>query len=310
MCPTIYTESYTLGDVLKYEQLNKHSRDQIVVLAAQTLSVGSVLGKVTAGSVPTTGTLTAGAGANGTMTSVTGGVNVKVGSYIMRCVKAVSNAGDFEIKDPDGNIIGIATTGVAFTHNQINFTINDGATDYSVGDYFTVAVPAGGGQMRAINFSGVDGSTHAVGLSWKAYNAAAPGTRTLAYNSGGTYEVLPGDILTGHTSSAYATVVSCGLSTGTWAGGNAAGTFTLQGQVGTFSNGETFDVGGNTNVATNNAGGDSTAVAASDIAGVAVVRDAEIVSTRLVWPTGATAAQKAAAIVELNALGITVRDYA
>ena len=307
--PSILREGYGLGDVLRYEELDKMSRDEVVVLAAQELLVGEVLGRVTAGTCPTDGTVVGPTG-NGTMTAVTAGVDVKVGIYQARCIKVVGNLGDFEVRDPDGVLIGIATTGTAFAHDQINFTINDGGTDWDLEDTITVTVPAGGLQVREINFSGVDGTAHAMGLSWAAYDASAPGTRTLAYNSGGTYEVLPGDTITGDTSAATAVVVACGLTGGTWAGADAAGTFTVQEQSGTFSAGETFSVGGNSNVATNNAGGDSTAVAASDLGGVAVVRHARVVSTRLVWPTGATAAQKAAAIVELAALGIIVRDYA
>jgi len=308
--PSILREGYSLGDVLRYEEIDKMSRDEVVVLAGQELAVGEVLGRVAAGTCPTTGTLTATAGANGTMTTVTAGVDVQVGIYKIRCVKVVGNLGDFEVRDPDGVLIGIATCGTAFTHNQINFTINDGGTDFSLEDYFTVTVPAGGLQVREINFSGVDGTAHAMGLCWAAYDASAPGTKTLAYTSGGTYEVLPGDTLTGNTSATTAVVVSMTLTGGTWAAGTAEGVFTLQEQSGTFSAGETLNVAGNTNVATNDAGGDSTAVAASDLGGVAVVRGARIVSTRLVWPAGATATQKAAAIVELAALGIIVRDYA
>ena len=308
--PTISREGYSLGDVLRYEELDKMSRDEIVILAGQSVVVGEVLGRVTAGTCPTTGTAGGANTGNGTCASVTAGVDVKVGIYTARCIKKVTNAGDFEISDPDGFLIGIATTGTAFAHDQINLTISDGSTDFELEDLFTITVPAGGLQCREINFSGVDGSAHAMGLAWAAYDASAPGTRTLAYNSGGTYEVMPGDTITGNTSAATAVVVACGLASGTWAGGDAAGTFTLQEQSGTFSAAETLNVGGNTNVATNNAGGDSTAVAASDLGGVAVVRHARVVSTRLVWPTGATAAQKAAAIVELAALGIIVRDYA
>ena len=308
--PTLSREGYSLGDVLRYEEIDKMSRDEVTVLAGQVLVVGEVLGRVTAGTCPTEGTAGGTNTGNGTCTGVTAGVDVKVGIYTARCVKVVTNLGDFELSDPDGNLIGIVTTGTAFSHHQINLTINDGGTDFVLEDTFTITVPAGGLQVREINFSGVDGTAHAMGLSWAAYDASAPGTRTLAYNSGGTYEVMPGDTITGNTSAATAVVVSCGLSTGTWAGGDAAGTFTLQEQSGTFSAAETLNVGGNTNVATNNAGGDSTAVAASDLGGVAVVRHARVVSTRLVWPTGATAAQKAAAIAELAALGIIVRDYA
>lgn len=302
--PTITTEAYTLGDVLKLEAEGLHSRDEIVVLAGQSVIVGEVLGHITVGTVPTTGTADAGNTGDGTCTTVTGGVNTKVGIYQLRCVKAVGNLGDFEIRDPDGILLGIATVGTAFAHDHINLTLNDGGTDFVLEDIFTITVPAGGLQYREINFSGIDGSSHAAGLSYAAYDASASGERTLAYTSGGTYEVKPGDTVTGATSAATAIIVQSPVSSGSWAGGDAAGTFIFQDQVGTFV-GENLNVGANLNVCT--VAGNSTATAATDLAGVAVVRDAEIVSERLTWPTGATAAQKAVAILELAALGIIVR---
>jgi hypothetical protein len=45
----------------------------------------------------------------------------------------------------------------------------------------------------------------------------------------------------------------------------------------------------------------------ADVAGVAIVRDAQIVSSNLVWPDGATAAQKAAALAQLKENGIVTR---
>lgn len=73
--------------------------------------------------------------------------------------------------------------------------------------------------------------------------------RTLAYTSGGTHEVLVGDILTGASSGATARVISLTLTSGTWAGGDAAGTFTLCDKSGTFV-AENLDEGGNSNVCT------------------------------------------------------------
>lgn len=73
--------------------------------------------------------------------------------------------------------------------------------------------------------------------------------RTLAYTSGGTHEVLVGDILTGATSGATARVISLTLTSGTWAGGDAAGTFTLCDKSGTFV-AENLDEGGNSDVCT------------------------------------------------------------
>ena len=305
--PTDQTMSRSLSDTLKLEAEGLHSRDAISVLAAQNLGVGAVLGKVTAGSVPTTGTAGGGNTGNGTMTGVTGGKYVKVGTYTMTCVETHLNLGTFAVKGVNGEAIGTAYVGETFTSSEINFTINDGGTDFSLGDTFTVAVAAGGGQYRAINPSGVDGSAIAAGILYAAVDASASGDHTLAYTSGGTYEIVPGDTITGATSGATARVVSVGQTSGTWAGGDAAGTFILDTVSGTFQ-AENLNVGANSNVAT--IGGASSAVAATDQDGVAVVRDAEIVDDYLEWPSGTTAAEKATALSELADNGIVTRDAA
>ncbi len=58
--------------------------------------------------------------------------------------------------------------------------------------------------------------------------------RTLAFTSGGTTTIVVGDIIIGATSGAYARVIEVTLASGTWAGGDAAGTFKICSQVGTF----------------------------------------------------------------------------
>ena len=72
---------------------------------------------------------------------------------------------------------------------------------------------------------------------------------SITYTSGGTYQVVAGDIITGATSGATATVIGVALSSGTWAGGDAGGTFYLKFQSGTFQS-ENLNVGANSNVAT------------------------------------------------------------
>jgi hypothetical protein len=72
---------------------------------------------------------------------------------------------------------------------------------------------------------------------------------TVALTSGGTYEIEVGDTVTGATGAATAYVAGVSLSSGSWAGGDAAGTLTLRGVTGTFQ-AENLDVGINSNVAT------------------------------------------------------------
>ena len=72
---------------------------------------------------------------------------------------------------------------------------------------------------------------------------------TIAFASGGTYEPLPGDTITGATGAATATIIDVEVDTGTWDGGDAAGTITLINQSGAFE-AENLDIGSNTDVAT------------------------------------------------------------
>jgi len=312
--PIDTTQSRDISSIIKGEASDYLSRDKVTVLAAQELAIGTVLGKVTAGSVPTTGTLTAGAGANGTMTAVTGGKNTKVGTYKATCIQAVTHGGVFEVTGVSGEHIGTCAitpgSGLAgaFTSDQINFTLTDASTDFAYGDYFSVVVAAGGGQVKILNLTGVDGSRNAVGiLGPYAIDAGASGQKTVAYTSGGTYEIMPGDVITGNTGGAYARIVAITLTSGTFAAGTAAGVITVDGQVGTFQS-ETLNVGANSNVAT--IGANTSAVSASDVDGVMFARNCQYVDDYLIWPSGATAAQKAIAKTELAALGIIERDQA
>jgi hypothetical protein len=88
--PTVITEGTYLNDLLKFEMDNYHSREQVTVLAGQDLIMGSVIGKIKVGPVPTTGTAGTNTGAV-TCTGVTGGNKTKVGVYTLRCVTVVAS---------------------------------------------------------------------------------------------------------------------------------------------------------------------------------------------------------------------------
>jgi hypothetical protein len=94
-------------------------------------------------------------------------------------------------------------------------------------------------------FSSVLNQTRCSLLSVDDYD----GIRKLAYTSGGTYEVVAGNTITGATSAATAVVQTVELDSGTWAGGNAVGSLWVNTQVGTFE-AENLNVGANSNVAT------------------------------------------------------------
>ena len=75
---------------------------------------------------------------------------------------------------------------------------------------------------------------------------------TLGFDSGGSNTISPGDVIVGETSSAQGLVFSVSLTSGTWAGGDAAGTFSLRRVAGTFQNDEELTASGDTGAATVN----------------------------------------------------------
>lgn len=94
--------------------------------------------------VPTEGTADGGNTGNGTCTAVSGGAKVKSGTYKLECIDAsVSGSEVFQVSDPEGSTLPPATVGVAYVNEQILFTLNDGSTDFVVGDSFTVPVTSG-----------------------------------------------------------------------------------------------------------------------------------------------------------------------
>lgn len=93
------------------------------------------------------------------------------------------------------------------------------------------------------------------GLTAAMYKATTSGWslvslgREVGFTSGGAYEILEGDTITGATSAATAVVGRVILVSGSWASGTAVGRLILVSQSGTLQ-AENLNVGANTNVAT------------------------------------------------------------
>lgn len=97
---------------------------------------------------------------NGTMTAISLGKDAKIGDYIVKCVTAATDSGTFSVVDPDGNRLGDAVVATAFESSQINFTINDGSTDFTAGATFTIPVEESddAGKGKLCDANSVDGS--------------------------------------------------------------------------------------------------------------------------------------------------------
>jgi hypothetical protein len=164
------TQGNMLKDILKWEEDNFFSREAVTIASGQDLDLGAVVGKITLGTCPTTGTAGSNTGA-GTCTGVTAGLKAKLGIYVLKCIIAQTGAGVFSVKDPDGYGLPNAVVAHAYTDDQINFTLNDGSPDFVIGDTFTITIAAGSGYVTELDPDGVNGSQDAYGFVIAAYDA-------------------------------------------------------------------------------------------------------------------------------------------
>jgi hypothetical protein len=185
-----FTQPKGLSSVLKWETHTDYSRESVVLLAgsgaARAIGLGMILAMLT-----NTATAAAVAAADpgntgdGVMTMssppVTGAA--KEGVYTVVCTEPAANGGTFDVSDPDGNSIGTATVGAAFT-KHVRFTIADGAADFVTGDRFTIEVTKASsnpnaGKVVAWNPTASDGSEVPWGIAANA--AEAPDGQDLEF---------------------------------------------------------------------------------------------------------------------------------
>lgn len=108
---------------------------------------------------------------NGAMGAITVDNNAIAGDYVLTVIKAATNAGDFQVVDPNGKVVGLGTVAAAFSAGGLSFTLADGATDFAVGDTFTITVEAGSGNYAMHDPSGSDGRESAAALLFDAVDA-------------------------------------------------------------------------------------------------------------------------------------------
>ena len=173
---TTKTETLHAGGFLLSEAEDSYrSRDAGTLASGQNLGAGYVVSQVyTIGSATFVGTV----GTRGTVTvAATVGEKTQIGVYKLICTAAASNAGTFQLRAPDGQLVTfdtatvITVAGGAFTSDHLGITIADGATDFSVGDTYTITITAGGFTQLAP--SATDGSQIAAGILYGPVDASS-----------------------------------------------------------------------------------------------------------------------------------------
>ncbi|MCC7271413.1 MAG: head decoration protein [Alphaproteobacteria bacterium] len=148
------------GDWLKHESDPRYTRERVVLLssgAARTIASGTVLGRV-ATATPATGAAAGGNTGNGVLGAVTVGAGAAPGIHRLTVTAAAANGGAFMVRDPAGKVVGIGAVGVAFAGGGLAFTLADGATDFAVGDAFTITVAPGSGKHVELDRDGTLGT--------------------------------------------------------------------------------------------------------------------------------------------------------
>lgn len=166
----VQTESKHPGGFMVSEAQGYRSRDKFVVALSQAIVAGQVVGKTVAGTVTSSVAADASNTGNGVFTlDVTTPVLAGAKDGVYRVVNdlVAVNSGEFIVFDPDNTEIGRVAVGATFS-NQIKFAIADGATDFLIGDAFsvTVGVEETDYQVEAYNLTGTDGSQRIVGISF------------------------------------------------------------------------------------------------------------------------------------------------
>jgi len=93
----------------------------------------------------TAGAASAGGGnvGNGTVSDIEAYSGATLTETItMQCVAEEADGGQFYVSGSQSGALGMAEVGTPFVSDVISFTINDGSTDFDVGDSFTIATVA------------------------------------------------------------------------------------------------------------------------------------------------------------------------
>lgn len=151
-----------------------------VLLSGQNLLRKTVLGAITRvlGAATFVGT------GNGTLTGVALKKATQLGDYLIECITAAANGGVFSVVAPNGDRLADAKVGVAYANDEIAFTLNDGVTDYIVGDKFTIPVTAGSGKLKKLDKAAVDGSQNPVLILAEDCDASAGDKPCVGYETG------------------------------------------------------------------------------------------------------------------------------
>jgi hypothetical protein len=158
----------------------RYRQEVVKFTAAQTYLEGAILARKL---LSDTVSVAADGGNTGdgtvTAAALASGGPALVGAYNLECTAAVTNGGVFKLEDPNGieleNAITIpagAGNSIVFVGHGLTFTLTDGATDFIVGDKFSLTTTEDG-VLEAYAADGVDGTEIPMSLMPRARTEAS-----------------------------------------------------------------------------------------------------------------------------------------
>ncbi|WP_157218677.1 head decoration protein [Flavisphingomonas formosensis] len=193
------------------------TREAIVLASgAGVCTAGLVLGALLTGGAGVATAIGTNTG-NGAMGAITVGSSAKLGDYDLEIVEPAANAGAFVVRDPDHNLVGHGTVGVAFNGGGLGFTLADGATDFVAGDTFKITV-TGALKYQAYDPTVTTGLERAAAILWSGRRDATSADRRAVANVRGPMKVQAAELIWGanvttqqHQTTALAQLAKLGI---------------------------------------------------------------------------------------------------
>ena len=154
------------GEFLISEARGFRSRQRFWCSAPVALAAGALVALISQGAASAVSAPKAGNVGNGVLTLANPSAifEARDGDYLVRFDEPATNAGAFQVFDPEGAFVGDGKVGVAFA-GPVRFTIADGAIDFASGDGFTITVSHAAADARIVpwDHDAEDGSEIVVG---------------------------------------------------------------------------------------------------------------------------------------------------
>lgn len=197
---TTLTENPHTGEFIASEAPGTRSREQITLVGdgTTTIKAGTVLARRVDADDVTVAAPVADAGntGNGTFAATpTVDDGAMAGNWRIVITEPGSNTGEFEVRRPDGTLEGSGTVASAY-NGEMNFTLQDGATDFVAGDAFTVNVSydeAADTVWGAYNQDATNGFQYPAGILYAAKIGTTGGVSAVAFARDGE---VNGNLLT------------------------------------------------------------------------------------------------------------------